>query len=281
MAVDTRERPINRRGLISRRLNIKNLIVEEPVEVPRAFDTESEITLDDWQVIDGYIEQYPLPHTSTASLLADIKILSPERFLEYELTEPTNWEEYANPNDTWSQELYAPSFVAIYKNARQKLNLSEDFYGKLLRNAKGQGNFYGIDDVAILVPERLSELATDEYKDLGLSTLKELARRDDYGQFVRIGASFKLLFPGANVGITNNIWDGMRKRLRYEMEHALGQKAKYWEDWSPGGFVAMAKFMKILAADEVQVDKDGIHLIFNPKMTAINETPQIPESKKF
>ncbi len=269
MAINTGEKPIN----------IKNLVVEKPKETVRPFDAETEITKEDWEVIDGFINKFKHVNSTSASLLTDIKLLSPERFATYKLLEP-DWTQVVGQVPTMKTSI-ATSYAALFDKVPEKLGLDDDFYKKLVEDVKARNEIFGVMQVARLVPERLNELATDERQDYNLKKLKFYRDSSDYRDWAWWGGMFRILYPRQNLGINNKDWEGMRKQLRGQMDRALEQKAKFEDDWSPAEFVSEAMHMKILAADEVKVDKDGIHLIFNPQTGSSEEAPPLPESKKY
>lgn len=262
-------------------LNIKELQTEMPENDPIFFDADKEITPDDWRKIraeSGFSE------SGQVGNFLNLKILDPN--IEFKLSD--EWRikmetmlKQKSTTNFGSQE--SVGFLGSLKMLKIKLNLDPDIIDKAtnagikqVKLAKSKAlnhkwnfwNFaYDAENLKLLKPDF----------DLGINeqviqeTEKELEeqRKHDLEKCFEFAARIKLLNIPLDPHLSPEEWQQMKIKLH-------DYKAN--NDWY--GFVKLAKDLKILSAQEIKIDDNGLKLVMPERQRDVT-APKIPESKKF
>ncbi len=269
MAADAREKPIN----------IKNLVVDEvSYQKPLRFDPERDIPQSDIEGMLGAVDQRGPDHTFYLLLLL------PERRNNMRLDDS----KFIELRDRFKKAITseAPE-SAIYSAAYIKILFPEKFVSINVTEEFAEDCDYKLTEY--LQNNRLTEAGVlTEYmalyklvfptKNPMFSETKEAQTIIEEG-FKLKGESFAQFL--ANLRITGNpLW----KKAAFDEKHwreydANAENFRSGQAWAILGRLYAS--MKILAAEKVFVDEEGLHIEMHKEKPLASGVPQLPEVKKY
>lgn len=263
-------------------LNIKDLQIDAPENDPMIFDVDKEITPEDWQKIrstTGFSDA-----TGHVGNFLTLKILDPD--VEFKLTDQWRTEietmlKQKSTTNFGSQE--SVSFLGCLKMLKIGLNIDNQIVEKSVnagikqvKLAKSKAlhhkqNFwnlaYDAENLKLLKPD--FDLGVNEQVIKEAKNELEKQRKDDLEKCFEFAARIRLLNIPLDPQLSPEEWRIMKVKLH---------EYKANNDWYH--FVKLGKNLKILSAQEIKIDDNGLELVM-PERKQGAVTPKIPDSKKF
>lgn len=277
----------------SERINIRDLVVEEPIKTDYRFDPVEKLGEDDINKILGLVNRQVelFWNSSTTHLIWKARLLLPDRFSSID-------------EDSLFEKVFSPSSQIASVN--QRIDFFADFKLLSQQNFKApEPALVGIRDVirALTSREEISYLTLDELaahkltfpnSDLPtalpedvlfsrcLATAKDFRNSftKPYKSTVRCFANMRILFPNrySEFGLDETFWKVANGEIQYLQSHEKYQEGSVDK---LSDLIVMAYDLKILAADKVHLSDSGLEFVMPEKATTKGMEPSMPEARKF
>jgi len=262
------------------RINIHELTVEEPEKQQElAFDPERDITEEDWKIMKEQLKRYKETGdwSSFYREAAAMKVLNPGK-INIEV-DKSSWENITNQPETIFKEPLISS-VRSLKNLNPAVSLGSlgidgDFLNqeeKELREYISNHNWLYIHSRASafrVVEPNLKLDLTDQDWEYAKRYLDKYKEQKDWASFLSIASDLKIIDFKVDLGLTQDCWRGMTDVLSL-----IKKSGSYLF------FASCLMFLKILAAEKVEVTEKGLEITMR-KSKLIQGTSPLPETKKF
>lgn len=273
-------------------VNIKGITIEEPEKRSVPFDPEKDITETDWQGMKDYARRMDKePLENFTGYLENLKLLFPDRDLDI----PVSGDMVQKRKEELSHTATSGVFHRLITLAESLKVISPDLFPLLdLYNDYNEQRRYifstRLDPLKqesatwsdFLFYYKAQKIAYNGYLDKsflqesGDKKVKEWLTgmvTDEKSWFALIAglADYKVLYPqeAAAFSLPPKVW---------QFAHNLLARNRQREDWQ--NFTALALRMKILAAKDVIVNKQGVSIIM-PNQEAVKSPSSVPETRKF
>ena len=269
-------------------INIRRLAVESPKKTELLFDAEQEISNEEWKILKDSLFRNYFPSPAGAQLIGftklatELKILFPERLSDLEI-DSASWEAVKTRLEEYKSDKGWGDFTEIVANLRvlyperfSTLDLGEKAWQVGVESLHQLEGIWVTDHalrLKILFPEKFSSLDLDfVWKNLK-EGIGEIRKDDEFGykSFFEVLAKARILFPEryAELRPSPRDWSVMKECFEGMREN------KEW--WS---FAKVAASMKILAAEEVSITKNGYEIKM-PGDESFKHDSLPPEKRKF
>lgn len=281
------------------RINIKDLTVEEPekkIESSVVFNPERDITDKEWDTMKSeFFKEMEDAGSSRERVdclgrAAELKMLFPERVDELNLDKEI-WDRWDKAEDEPMHSLHTPDTLVnmkiLFPEKFQEIDLDDGYYKikwddmkvKLEKYQKEVVDEYAFannfSDLArkmkIICPEKASELNLDEEtaQKMIIHINDERSGNRWYNLLLN-AANFKILFPerAGELKLDDDFWQKAKKLYKTDCQ---GIEPAYF-----------AACLKILAADRVDITKEGIEFTMQGERESLESgSSSIPEIRNF
>lgn len=268
-------------------INIGKLSIENPKKNEKAYiDLEARLTDEQWKAIKKYVAGCRgVTPLLFAEIMACIKLLFPERFLELDLNE----EDYKKSSDSIGQtfgfktktlqaahvRILFPERMAEFK----KLIPFSEIVRKIPGSEMGP---WTLVNLKILYPVEVEEHLKRKEVKTELAFARKVIKREfenkEWNYFVQDLAFLRIISPEDNL---LNLMSGRTwKEIEAEFEKQGWLDVK--ENTLRGGFLLPALSLKLLAAKEIKITESGMEIIMPEKELDLKESvPPLPIVKKY
>lgn len=267
------------------RVNIKDLTIEEPEKSQElTFDPEKEITKEDWKMMKKELDkERELGNWARfLSVVRCMKILNPN--YDFIIDKDTR-EGIYKELESYRKKSEWVIVTEMAMNMKMldptvTLNLDEFTQERMQKDAFKEHNKVWTDYIDQLMALKVFDqklevhLGTEglEKMDLNLNVSKA---KEQWEEFAELAAAEKVINMSLNVEVSPTEWQNMKNILEnYREKHR--EKGEFYEK----AFTNMASWMKILAAEKVEVTNDGLEITMPKKVKSEPKSEPLPFPEK-
>ena len=271
-----------------KRINIKDLVLEQPEMLSVPFDSKKDVTYQDWQAIlkEYFGSQSRRLNGPAYRMAASAVLLDPGRISQFKLSEE-DFEalksmsefklDFAKPNPAVDCKILFPS--KKFELGLPPVEELQGFYGSFGATFT-RGDIRFAAEYVILKPELRTRIETaigDNYWGVVRSVVKEELTEKNTQENILEGplwvANTRIVseekFGSLNLG--DDFW------IKARMQLDLYRKGKDYMR-----FIRLASYLAIIAADEIEFTKNGLRLISIKDKGEVDEKlPALPQTRRF
>ena len=263
------------------RPDIQRMSVEAPEGRDIKFDPERDITPD---ILDFLRRRYETFNQGSLEIhgfptLVDIKFLFPEQYkrinmsgIKNRLIEMVDKHENQENMHSWLNFMY--QLKMLFPEDFSKREVSDSMWLKMkemVREKNTEGYINGWKKIKICWPERMDAFNKNSALSFALPLLEQFRKEGRWYDFSRLAVDMRIVCPEsfASSNIDTKDWQNIMKKWS-EFAKKFKSSPGRTQAWLYGN---MAVDLKILAADKVEVNENGLQITYDKKPESVEKTP--------